>query len=119
MIKKRRGFKRTDRVGQQLYEFLAIALMSDLEDPLLAQVQLMHVDVSPDLRYARIYYILFDQSEPSVEVQKALERVKGMLKREIGAQLQMRYIPDLVFVYDESVERGRRMDELLSELKKD
>lgn len=118
-MKKRRGYKRTERVGQQLYEFLATTLLVDLEDPLLGGVQITHVEVSPDLRHAKVLYVLLNQTEADKDVQQALERATPVLKREIGAQLEMKYIPHLAFEYDESVERGRRMDELLSGLKND
>ncbi|MFU8804767.1 MAG: 30S ribosome-binding factor RbfA [Bradymonadaceae bacterium] len=118
-MKKRRGYKRTERVGKQLHEFLASTLLIDLEDPNLAGVQVTHVEVSPDLRHARVLYVLLGSDEPDEEAQLALERATRRLKREIGAQLRMKYIPDLAFEYDESVQRGRRIEDLLSGLRDD
>lgn len=117
MKHKQRGFKRSERVSQQLHEFLSTALLTDVQDPRVADVQITEVDVSPNLRHARAYYVLLDSRPFDATVQKALDGVASLLKRRIGAELHFKYTPELVFTYDESVERGRRIDELLAGLK--
>lgn len=114
----KRGFKRSDRVAQQLHEVIASLLLSELDDPRVQQVQLTAVDISPDLSSARVFYVLLDQRAPDARAQAGLERVEGYIRREIGQRLQLRIVPALTFIYDESIERGRRMDELLSNLDK-
>ncbi|MBA2661383.1 MAG: 30S ribosome-binding factor RbfA [Bradymonadaceae bacterium] len=115
-MKPKRGFKRSERVSQQLHELLARTLLTDVSDPRVADVQITHVDLTPNLRHARIFYVLFEGRGFDQEVQAALERVLGVLKREVGAQLNLKYVPDIVFEYDESIERGRRIEDLLSGL---
>ncbi|MEZ4462032.1 MAG: 30S ribosome-binding factor RbfA [bacterium] len=103
----------TDRVSQNMLEVLANLLITDVKDPRVENVQITAVDVTPDLRYAKVFYVLLDKREPDDDAQDGLERAGGFLRRELGDRLTMRYVPELRFEYDESVERGRRMDELL------
>jgi ribosome-binding factor A len=112
-MKKKRAYKRTDRVGQNMLELLASMLLVDVKDLRVAQVQIMAVDVTSDLRYAKVFYILLDKREPDPEAQDGLQRAAGFLRRELGDRLTMRYVPELKFEYDQSVERGRRIEDLL------
>jgi len=96
-----------------MLELLASMLLVDVKDPRVAQVQLMAVDVTSDLRYAKVFYILLDKREPDPEAQDGLQRAAGFLRRELGDRLTMRYVPELKFEYDQSVERGRRIEDLL------
>ena len=111
-----KGFDRNERVGQQLHEVVASLLLTEVDDPRVQNVQVTDVDVSPDLRNATVYYVLLDQREPDPQAQSGLERAAGYLKHEIGKRLDLKYVPKLNFEYDESVERGRRMEELLEDI---
>lgn len=111
-----RGFDRNKRVAQRLHEVIARLLLLELDDPRIQSVQITDVDVTPDLRYATAYYVMLDEREPSEEVQGGLDAALGFIKREIGKRLDLKYVPELEFEYDESVERGRRMEALIDEL---
>jgi ribosome-binding factor A len=111
-----RGFDRNKRVAQQLHESIARMLLMELDDPRIQSVQITDVEVTPDLRYATVYYVMLDEREQSEEVQQGLEAAIGFIKREIGKRLELKYVPDLEFEYDESVERGRRMEKLIDGL---
>jgi ribosome-binding factor A len=111
-----RGFNRSERASQQLHEVIASLLLVDIDDPRVQSVQVIDVEVSPDLGNAKVFYVMLDQREPNSDVQEGLERAVGYMKREIGKRLELRVVPNLTFEYDESVERGRRMEELLSDL---
>lgn len=114
----RRSTPRTERVGQQIYELLASLLLFDVSDPRLKRVQITGVEVTTDLKLADVYYIMIDQDDPtpSEDEQDALERCGGFLRKRLGDQLSMRYTPELRFSYDESVQRGRRIEELLDDV---
>lgn len=111
-----RGFERHKRVAQRLHEIIARLLLMELDDPRIQSVQITDVDVTPDLRYATVYYVMLDEREPSEEVQGGLDAALGFIKREIGKRLDLKYVPELTFEYDESVERGRRMEALIDDL---
>jgi ribosome-binding factor A len=116
MSHSNRGFQRSKRVSQQLHEVIASMLLTDVDDPRVQQVQVTDVDLTADLKDATVYYVLLDQREPSEDAQEGLERAVGYIKHEIGNRVRLRHVPEITFEYDESVERGRRMDELLSDL---
>ncbi len=117
-MKPKRGFKRSERVSQQLHELLASNLLTTVSDPRIADVHITYVDLTPNLRYARIYYVLFGDEERGFdqEVQDALDGSLGLLKREVGVQLQLKFMPQMEFKFDESIERGRRIEDILSKL---
>ena len=117
----RRGSQRTERVGQQVREMLASMLLFDVSDERLRDVQIVGVDVASDLKYADIYYIMIDQADPTPDdnVRKALANSAGYLRKMLGDRLTMKFVPELRFHYDESIERGRRIEALLDDVRAD
>ena len=94
----------------------------DLADPRLQLVTFTGVRMSPDLRVAWIYYSCMpgpgdgdDRDDGREESARALERAAGLLKREVGRRLRLRYVPDLRFRYDDSLERAERITRLLDD----
>ncbi len=116
-MKKRNNYSRTDRVAQQVHEIVASLLLLEVKDPRVKGVSITAVEVTNDLQIANVYFVMLEEEgEPRPEVIEGLESVSGYLRRELGNQLSMRYTPELRFEYDESIERGRRMEALLSDL---
>lgn len=110
------SFSRMDRVGQQVLEILSRLLIMDMDDPRVSEAQLTAVEVSPDLRHAKVYWVPLLQDADEVEIGKGLKSAAGFMRRALGQELETKYTPELVFVFDESVERGRRIDSILSEV---
>lgn len=111
-------FERTDRVSQKLHEIVAQILLRDLRDPGLEGVEITDVEVSPDIKHATVYFVTFgddDGEEAQRRAKAALDRAKGYIKREVAQELDTKYTPDLAFEYDESIERGRRIETLLAQ----
>lgn len=115
-MSKKRSFQRADRLSKQLLQVLSEALLTQVRDPRVSSVQVTAVNITSDLSYARVFYILMDATHPTEEVQRSLERAAGFLRSHVGQELRLRHIPELVFSYDESIERGRRMEQLLAGL---
>lgn len=113
-----RGSQRTDRVGQQVHEVLASLLLFEVADPRLKQVQLTGVDVTPDLKFADVHYVVIDREdpEPDADVKRALEGSGRFLRKMLGDRLTMKHTPELRFHYDESIERGRRIEAILDDV---
>ena len=110
------SFDRSDRVSQQLHREIARLFLSEINDPRLEEIQIVDVESTPDLRVARVYYTMMHGEEPGEQVQPALEGVTGFVKNQLASVLELRYIPEVEFVFDESVLKARRIDELLSGL---
>ncbi len=95
----------------------------DLADPRLELLTFTGARMSPDLRVAWIYYSRMpgagsddqDHDAEREECECALEHAAGLLKREVGKRLRLRYVPDLRFRYDDSLERADRITKLLEE----
>jgi len=89
-------------------------LEGELKDPRLAtNVIVTEVRVSPDLKNARIFYTVEGTPEERTEAQKALDKANGFVRHELVERLQVRRVPELHFILDESAERARRIEELL------
>ena len=109
--------KRADRVADLILKELAEVLLRKVRDPRLADITLTKVDVSPDLRNAKVYYSLLGDDQKKDEVAGGLESARGFVKRELGKRLHLRRIPDIVFYFDDSLEHGSHIEQLLTELK--
>lgn len=103
------------RVAERIREEISLLLQNRVRDPGTAPVTVTDVTVTPDLRMARIFYSVLGGEEERAAASKGLRRSKGFLRRELGRVLQIRYSPDLTFLYDASYEKGARIDRLLRE----
>ncbi len=118
-MKKRRGFHRSDRVAQQIHEMVARLFVTELNDPRLEPVEITDVDLSPDLRNARIFYILRKDEEPPENFGDVLDGVTGFIQKKLGKQLSLKYVPEVEFRFDESLEKGKRIDDILAKMRED
>jgi ribosome-binding factor A len=115
-----REFSRADRVSSQMRRVLAELIQHSIKDPRLGFVTVNDVDVSRDLAVAKIYISVLNAEES--ERQKnlgVLTHAAPFLRRELSKQLRMRAIPELRFIYDDSIERGMEMDRILDDLSRD
>ena len=104
---------RPARVGERIREELSTLLLRKVRDPGLASVTITDVSVTPDLKIAHVNYSALVGPEERKSVAQALRRSAGFLRRELGKVLDLRYAPDLQFHYDDSYDRGARIDEIL------
>jgi ribosome-binding factor A len=109
--------KRTERVADLIRRELADILMMRMRDPRLGFVSITGVEVSGDLTHATVYLSSLDGAEGRVEVVKVLSHAVPFLRRELAPRLGLREVPTLRFIYDESIERGARIEDLLRKIK--
>jgi ribosome-binding factor A len=100
------------RVNELLREVIAEEV-SRLKDPGLGFVTITGVSTSPDLRAARVFYTVLGDEGQRKETADALERARSRIRAVVGEQVRLKYLPELAFEYDESIDRGIRMEELL------
>jgi ribosome-binding factor A len=106
------GSRRQERVGALLHHAIAEALIRDVKDPRLRGVTVTGVDITGDLRAARVYYrVLAGVDQP--RVQTGLERAGSFIQARVGREAGLRFTPTLHFVYDPAPDRAQRVDELL------
>ena len=110
------GVDRTRRIGQVLRRELAPIISRQLEASVVGLISITAVSVSKDLRHARVFVTALASKLSSAELTKELNAVSGSLRWELGQQAGLRRTPELVFEYDESIERGAEMSKLLDGL---
>jgi ribosome-binding factor A len=108
---------RPQRVGDQLRVEIAELLARVVQDPGIGFLTITHVKVTPDLQQARVYYTTLGDEQARKESRRALERVTPFLRRHIGQRLRLKRVPELQFFFDETVERGDRIEQILQELR--
>lgn len=104
---------RPARIGERIREELSLLLLRKVNDPGLAPVTVTEISVTKDLRIAHVNYSALVAKEERPAVAKALRRSSGFLRRELGHLLGLRYAPELQFHYDDSFDRGARIDAIL------
>ena len=106
-------------MGGLIQQEISDLLSRKLKDPRLEMVVITGVDVSPDLKQARVYFSRYGRPEEVRQSREGLQKAAGFIKRELGARLQLRYVPELQFVHDASYEYGDRIESLLKTLKRE
>lgn len=87
-----------------------------IKDPDIGFVTFTGVDMSPDLRLARVYFSVYGESSDLQATENALGRARGFVRRELGQRLRLKVTPNIEFLIDRSLQRGARIDELLREV---
>ncbi len=105
-------FSRSERVGRHIRNTLADILRRHVSDPRLKRVSITSVDVSPDLRSARIYFATTGDDVKVKNVLEGFKKARPYIKKLLGRALGLRYMPDIRFYYDDSLDYGARMEEL-------
>lgn len=106
------SFSRAERVGRHIRNTLADILQREVKDPRLKMVTITSVDVSPDLRLAKIYFVTSGDDAQIKRVAEGFQNARGYIKKLLGQELGLRYMPDIRFYYDDSLDYGARMEEL-------
>ncbi len=106
---------RPRRIAEAIRNELSILLLREVADPRLSGVSFSQVVVTPDLKQAKIYFVMSagDRPEPAI---KALKKARGFFRSRLAKVLNLRYTPDLVFYFDKVNEEVQRIDELFREI---
>ncbi|MFL5362269.1 MAG: 30S ribosome-binding factor RbfA [Myxococcales bacterium] len=107
---------RPERVAHLLQQRLAELFARGLKDPRLGLVTITGVKISPDLREARVYWTVHGDEQIRKETAKGLSAARGYLRHELTT-LGLRVLPDLHFTYDEAIDTGDRIEQLLREVR--
>jgi ribosome-binding factor A len=101
------------RVDEAVRVVLSDAIATDLQDPRVGFVTVTGVKTSPDLRQARVYVSVLGDQQSRTDSLAGLRSAHGFLQRRVAAELILKHTPTLTFEYDESIDRGMRISELL------
>lgn len=108
-----KDYSRSERLSSQIHREITNLVRHSLKDPRIGDPSILEVKVSRDLSVAKIYFSLLD-SDNSKEVETALNNSAGFLHHELGRILQIRIIPRLRFIYDDSDIKAMAMDALIT-----
>ena len=103
-------------MADQIRGELAQLLAREVHDPGIGFVTLTRVQVSPDIQLARVFYTVLGDDRARQNSARALERATPFLRRQIGARLRLKRVPELKFQYDEAVAGQDRIEQLLNEI---
>ncbi len=107
--------QRAVRVGDQIQKEMADLLRNEVKDPRVGAVTVTHVDVSPDLSHATVHFTHLAGREHAEETLAALGRTAGFLRSELSHRLGLYSVPQLHFSYDDSIEAGMRLSQLIDD----
>ncbi len=110
-------YKRTDRVNSLLQRELGQIISEELSDPRISFPTVTAVEVTADLRTARIHVSVLGDDQQRRDTLAALEGAKHHLRKTLGDRTELRFVPELMFVEDRSAERAARISSLLREAK--
>ena len=115
MAGQRKSFHRTDRVSAQMRRDLGTLVHDAVRELGLPSVSVSDVEVTRDLAHAKVFVTAL-QSEKSVEAVKGLKEHAKEIRYQLAQVMKLRHVPELHFVYDDSVDRGERIDAILRDL---
>lgn len=109
--------KRSERVGDLILEFVSQVLSREINDPRVGVVTLTGVEVSNDLKHARVFFSVLVNQQGKDEVLSGLRSASGFIRSKIARELKLRYVPTLEFIYDDTQANAQRIEELLRKVK--
>jgi ribosome-binding factor A len=107
---------RPERVAQMVQQLLGEIFARGMRDPRIGFVTITGVKMSPDLREARVYWTVHGDTEQRKQTAKGLDNARGFLRRAMGGELTLRVVPELQFTYDEAIDRGERIEQLIRQV---
>ncbi|PMQ00934.1 MAG: ribosome-binding factor A [Dictyoglomus sp. NZ13-RE01] len=109
--------QRQERLSELLRIEISEILLKRVKDPRISSfLSITEIKLSKDLRYAHVFVSVFGNEDVKKNTLKGLESAKGFIKSEIGKDLRLRFIPEIIFELDDSLERGDRVLRIMKEL---
>ena len=108
---------RQEKVAESIKKEISLILHDEFKDPRLGFVTITHVEITPDLRNAKVFYSVLGKDDDYKKTQQALESGLGFIRRLVAQRLSLRFSPELIFRQDRSLEYALRIEEVLQEIK--
>lgn len=109
---------RSNRVAEQMKKEIAQIVRDNVKDPRVGFVTITGVEVSKDLRHAKAFVSVLGDEENRTNSLTGLKKASSFIRRELGQRLQLRYMPEIDFRFDHSIEHGAHIAKLLSDVDK-
>lgn len=108
--------KRASRVADVIKNELSVLLVQRARDPQLQEITISRVELSDDLRHAKVYYTMFQKQGKLKQVEKSLIKATGFMRSHLAKTLNLRFTPELRFWYDEEFEEVEKIERLLDDI---
>ncbi|ERI92914.1 ribosome-binding factor A [Clostridiales bacterium oral taxon 876 str. F0540] len=109
---------RSGRINEEIKREVSDIIHNEIRDPrLTAMVSVTRVDVTKDLRYAKVFVSIFGKDEEKNNTLSALKSSSGFLRREVGHRVNLRYTPEILIELDNTIEHGMHINSLIEGLK--
>jgi len=109
--------RRTERLSKAIQTEVSRLLEKEVNDPRLANfISITHVSVTEDLRHVRVYVSVMGDEEARAQSLEGFKSATGYIRREVSTNLRMRHAPEFTFEYDDSIERGSAVLELIEQV---
>ncbi len=107
------------QLGEEIRDFIATMLVrGGIRDPRVKSVTIHSVKMTSDLQIAKVYFICSEKDKETIKsTETGLKAAAPFIRRELGKKLQIRYIPQILFYYDDSIEYSLKMTAILSKVK--
>lgn len=111
------GIKRIGRISEEVKKVVSGVIRNELKDPRISSLtSITKVEVTNDLRYAKIYVSVLGNEEERENTIKGLQNASGFIRREIGNNINLRYTPEPIFELDNSIEHGMYISKLIRDV---
>ena len=110
-----KDYSRAQRIAEQIQREMAELIRLELKDPRVGLVTITGVEVTQDYEHAKVFFTLLGEAQQVADSLVGLQRAAGFLRSQLSRRMQLRIIPQLHFIYDESVERGIHLSKLIDE----
>jgi ribosome-binding factor A len=108
--------RRRQQVGSILRDEISAVVRRQVKDPRVGFATITEVEMSPDMRHAKVFVSVLGTQEEQHKTLEAMESARGFIARQVGPKLRLRYIPQLSFVLDNSMEHAERISRLLNQM---
>ena len=111
--------QRPGRVQEALRQEISKIVQGEMKDPRIGFIPITKVDLTKDLRYARIYFSILGEDKEKKLALRGLNNAKGYIKGLLADRIKLRYMPEIAFAIDESLEHTKHIYDILDQIKKE
>lgn len=118
-MKTQTKYSRAERLSDLIRSEISEIILRKIKDPRVQMITITGVDLSEDLRIAKVFFTTMAQGEERQTSIAGLKSAAGFIRKTLGSRLDLRYVPEINFFYDESFEYGARIDKLIKKVKEE
>lgn len=108
--------QRAQKVGEAIHKEISSLIIKGMKDPRVGFVTITAVDVTGDLQIAKVFFTVVGDEKARRDSEAGLKSAIPFMRREIGKQLRLRVVPELIFQYDSSIDYGQHIEKLLKQI---